>query len=832
MAIREKIEKLVQEALLGRATSMDLIKIFSKYEKELEQYEWNTAFRLVKYLEKMKKGELTKEDFLVSLRNYLLLFKNTVTLGNELCFSEAMKYGIIEDFEGNYYCSLDTPDYLQEAITKQAFMWGEEKKNRKKDYFLGVSPYINHLTGFKYFKSIEQKLAVNGALNTPAGYTTLVSLPTGGGKSLITQAIAYQKQRGLTVVIVPTVSLVMDQVRAATNNIKSASKGEILGYDSEISNSVRNQLYQYLDEETLRLLFISPEALVKNKELVKRLEEANERKYIRNIVIDEAHIVMDWGNFFRVDYQCLEPWRKKILQGNGEIRTFLLSATFVKDAVEGLKEMFANDDKWIEIRCDKLRHEPRFQVVKAESYSDKNRKIIELMRYLPRPMVVYVSSPDKAEEVGQLAQQNGLKNFALFTGKTKNDQRRELIEAWAGNEMDMMIATSAFGVGIDKKDIRSVLHLYIPESPNAYYQELGRGGRDGLPCLSVMLTLVNEDLTTTFKKLGKVPTPKKILGRWETMLRSRDTKWFQDLYSIDTTVKPNYNSSDEYAEDASKRDIQWNIYVLLLLRRYHLIEIDELVLNGEDKYQFIIRITEAKILQCDEETDQVFSKIRDEEWKKTKSEFKKMKHAICNSENECLSEMFYKTYTRVDEYCAGCNTHFKIIEVHTDNFPQLKKITKPLKRCEPRIQSLFSNDREVLVLQNLLSEDVYFSGVLELAKKGVDLLVLDEVFKEKYISILSKLVSDCDIQIIGIDEVAALLENCAYYYLTATAMVWYDDEENSLYKKIRTMQKAGLESGLKIIHVMKRNSFLPQVNKRVTEVIDGHELESYLLGKV
>ena len=105
----------------------------------------------------------------------------------------------------------------------------------------------------------------------------------------------------------------------------------------------------------MKLLFISPEALIKNEQFQKLINEANDRKYIKNIVIDEAHIVVEWGDFFRVDYQCLSPWRNELLKVTPEIRTFLLSATFQDDTVKILKRMFSEEGKWIEIRCDSLR---------------------------------------------------------------------------------------------------------------------------------------------------------------------------------------------------------------------------------------------------------------------------------------------------------------------------------------------------------------------------------------------------------------------------------------------------------------------------------------------
>ena len=241
------------------------------------------------------------------------------------------------------------------------------------------------MTGFKEFKSIEQKLCVYGALNTPETYTTLVSMPTGGGKSLVTQAISYEKT-GLSIVVVPTVSLAIDQERVAKKNIRISQDGEIFCYYSgsknieKISNAIKNQ--------TAKLLFISPEALIKNEHFKELISYANSLRYIKNIIIDEAHIVVAWGDFFRVDYQCLGPWRRDLLKVNPDIRTFLLSATFKDDTVITLKKMFSEPGKWLEIRCDALRKEPRFIMVKAKSYKEKRAKVLNLINIMPKPLIL------------------------------------------------------------------------------------------------------------------------------------------------------------------------------------------------------------------------------------------------------------------------------------------------------------------------------------------------------------------------------------------------------------------------------------------------------------
>lgn len=218
-------------------------------------------------------------------------------------------------------------------------------------YSLKANLFIEETTGFKSFKSFEQKLCVYGALNTPRGFTSLISMPTGGGKSLVTQVLGYEKN-GLSVVIVPTVSLAIDQERAARTNIKCYKEGEIYCYYSGTKNF--KEIKTAIEQRTVRLLFISPEALIKNEQFSELISKANMDRYLKNIIIDEAHIVVAWGDFFRVDYQCISPWRNELLKVNPELRTYLLSATYRDETVLSLKHLFAINNDWLEIRCEPL----------------------------------------------------------------------------------------------------------------------------------------------------------------------------------------------------------------------------------------------------------------------------------------------------------------------------------------------------------------------------------------------------------------------------------------------------------------------------------------------
>lgn len=622
--IKEQIEECIQKILdneLGGISSENCPR------GGIEKYRYMTAYRFSKFVKMFRTRRISKDDLLISLRNYLLVFQTSVHLPEDINILDN-PYGLRTDSEGLCYATLNLPEYMNADIIKQGFMEDYVEPEKDERYFLGVTPNIYRLTGFQKFKSIRQKLAVNGALNMPDGFTSLVSLPTGGGKSLITQTMAYQKREGLTITVVPTVSLAMDQVRVAKDNIKVALESEIACYYSDLAKDEKRSIIDRIKSRKLRLLFISPEALIKNELFKQVIDSANDSGYLRNLIIDEAHIVIEWGNFFRVDYQCLEPWRNNLYEKNSKLKTVLLSATYEKNTVKILRSMFSTEDKWIEIRCDALRREPRFELVATKSFRDKNEKIRELLRCLPRPMVVYVMRPDQAEKVKEMAAEIGITNVETFTGKTKSDERSRIIDEWSENKFDIIIATSAFGVGVDKSDVRTVLHLYVPDNPNAYYQELGRGGRDGLPCLSVMCVYPEEDLESAFVMTDKVLSSDKILGRWDSMLNSHTSTRGIDYCTLDTSVKPNYNSVD-YAEDTSTVDQKWNIYVILLLRRYNLIKILDMVVDPQTQVYFIrVAILDQRLLQITDQTKVLIDEVRTKEWTKNERDFKTMSRAV------------------------------------------------------------------------------------------------------------------------------------------------------------------------------------------------------------
>lgn len=799
---KEYLINTVESIVNGESETIDYRKA-DLQDTVVDSFMKNTVARLIKTYSNYSKGICGDSEYLVSLRNFMLVFQTSLRLDRIDITNN--QFGLYENsLTHEYYAAYDIPNKIKfDLFVKDAFInVGTVEPERETKYFLKTNGYIDRITGFHYFKSMEQKLCVYGALNTPAGFTTLVSMPTGGGKSLVTQALGYETN-GLSIVIVPTVSLAMDQERTAKNNIKCAKEKEIFCYYSgvknfeEISDAIKNQ--------TARLLFISPEALIKNEQFQQLIQSANSNKYIKNIVIDEAHIVVAWGDFFRIDYQCLGPWRIELLKVNPSIRTYLLSATFRDDTVSILKRMFSTEDKWIEIRCDSLRREPRFILEKAKNYYDKRQCVLGLVNLLPRPMILYVNAPYEAKQWKEYLEKQGYGNIKIFTGETKSDERKELIDAWAADEYELMIATSAFGVGVDKADVRSVIHLYVPENPDVYYQELGRGGRDGLPCLSVMC-IEDGDINTGAKYVTKVLTKGTFWGRWWSMYRNPQNQWQGGFIAIMASTKPNYNKIN-YFEEGNDTDEKWNINVLLLLSRYQQIEIVGLDLDGQNKYIFTIKIMNDLLMQDTDESKQLFEDIRKRESAKAQSAFRLLKNAIEKEDKLCWSIMFSDIYPLVSEYCPGCNCHESRIADELKRFPLLVDVTGPEKQLSAEMLKFFSDTNEAFII----TDDQYTQIINEYTP---DVVVCEDIEQVDQIIIPN-------INYMNFAEFRDLQVHDNGFYISGLIMTFYSSNPDLAKAEYQIMYKY-INKYRYVIHVARKDFVISSSSgKMLSEQICG-----------
>lgn len=812
--IATKIEKLINSEI-----SIDEITMENE-ANPIEAFYWKTVRRLLIAYRNYVTNPKYKKDYILALRDYLIVFDESVNIIDDAILANN-EFGISMDpVEQKYFASLCVPDGMNEKFVKDAFVKKGKTEAIKYDANLAADPKIIELTGYTQFKTLDQKIAVYGALNTPDGYTSLISLPTGGGKSLITQTISYQKD-GLTIVVVPTVSLALDQERVTRRIIKQASnEEEIFAYSSGVNSG---PILKAIQEKRAKVLFISPEALLENPQFSNGIREANKNRYLKNIVIDEAHIVVDWGAGFRVDYQCLEAWRNMLLMSNPSLRTILLSATFEDKCVEILRNFFEVDGKWIEIRCDALRHEPRYCVVRKRTNSEKEESVVDFVKKLPHPMIVYAARPVVAEHYKDVLAKNGINNVKTFTGLTGASQRRQLIQEWVNDEFEIMIATSAFGVGVDKPDVRTVIHTYIPQNANTFYQELGRGGRDRLPCLSVMC-LQPEDTTIGRDRITKkVLTAEKILGRWDSLYNNPKSKRFpNNKVCIDTSIRPNYAEFDEFDDSpTSDADMNWNVYVLLFLRRYNMIKILEVSIeNG--KYMIIIEISDDRLRANNEKLKAYIEAVRELEWNYYNDAYNAMSNAVRSNSRNCLSELFTDTYSKVYEFCAGCNVHSSPIVGDIPKFPLKNRVGLPLKKITEEQAILFGDSPEAVIV---CKEQEKWAVIDRLIEKGASIVVLPDESKISDISTVIK--AKKYVFIASLEEAFQLSSKKSLYYTSGLMVVLYPENEKDIGEQYSIIRSNFCEKeSTRVIHIIHKNVYIASAGKAFTELVNGPSLQA------
>jgi ATP-dependent DNA helicase RecQ len=426
------------------------------------------------------------------------------------------------------------------------------------------------------WRSQAQREATWGALTAPPNSTRLVGLPTGAGKSLVYQVCAAF-QPGLTVVVVPTVALGIDQFKALCLTPLKDTHNPLL-YTSDINAA---SVLDAVRDGSCRLVVTSPESIVAGR-LGPVLERHAESNWFARIVIDEAHIVDSWGASFRVEFQLLgarlRQWRSISPQG---VRTLLLSATFGPGTTNTLKTLFAGGDApWEEYVIQRLRPEIHYFSPGTDLDVEEHEKgVSEAVLHLPRPMILYLTERDKAQAWAQRLKALGLKRVECFHGETRQSERNRILDAWRSDELDMVVATSAFGMGVDKADVRAVLHACYPENIDRYYQEVGRGGRDGAPCSAIALW------TTADRKVGSsmgaklLSDEEKISGRWDAMWNGAKSTDSASLYRIPLWASPNYKLHERTYDES----VNWNKRLLLMMERAQILRIEGLSIDfGED----------------------------------------------------------------------------------------------------------------------------------------------------------------------------------------------------------------------------------------------------------
>ncbi|MGA4980080.1 protein DpdF [Streptomyces cinereoruber] len=432
--------------------------------------------------------------------------------------------------------------------------------------------------GIDHYRSPSQASALRTAALADPTSTLHVVLPTGTGKSIVGLAPGLLRTQGTTVVVLPTIALALDLERHLHQRFPTSKLPPELAYYSGRAEQERATIKQRLREGTQRILLTSPEALT--AALAFLLRPLAAEGHLTHFVIDEAHLVRTWGLSFRPDFQIVASLVEQLREaataaGNTPPRIVLLTATLSAAGLLLNERLFAGSAESLFIGSSHLRTELRYLMATASSPADRIDRVVEAMHHLPRPAIVYTTKKETAETIAARLKQAGFARTAVFHGDTGSAERLSILRGWSGDggptTTDIVVGTSAFGLGVDQSDVRTVVHACIPASVDRYYQEVGRAGRDGHAALAVWLPAQGDD--TEGQRIEKLTVigDNKAWKRWDAMRTAgRHAHQEDGSLVLDTSVVPQHN---EYSSDANQL---WNRNTLVLMERAGLITFERL----------------------------------------------------------------------------------------------------------------------------------------------------------------------------------------------------------------------------------------------------------------
>ena len=341
-------------------------------------------------------------------------------------------------------------------------MWHKSATMKSESDRRSAIEVLKEYWGYDSFRPKQEEI-INAALE---GKDVLAILPTGGGKSVCFQVPAMMRD-GIALVVTPLIALMKDQVRNLNDRgIKALCVNAGMGR-REVELAFNNAAYG-----DFKFLYVSPERLGTSlfRNFVKEMN-------VSYVVVDEAHCISQWGYDFRPDYLQIGRLREIV-----DAPVIALTATATPKVADDIMDKLGFDGRLV-MKTGFERPNLSYIVRRCE---DKLGQLLNICSNVRGTGIVYVRSRKKTEELTAFLASNGISSSFYHAG-LGTDSRSDRQEKWKNGEIRVMVCTNAFGMGIDKPDVRFVVHFDVPDSPEAYFQEAGRGGRDGKKSYAVLL---------------------------------------------------------------------------------------------------------------------------------------------------------------------------------------------------------------------------------------------------------------------------------------------------------------------------------------------------------
>jgi ATP-dependent DNA helicase RecQ len=512
------------------------------------------------------------------------------------------------------------------------------------------------LSNHTRYRTVAQKSATRALLTQPPGSGLMVSMPTGSGKSLLFQISANFEREvqpgACAIVITPTVALALDH-ELTLSGMRGLENSKSLTGDTPPAES--EAIINAFRRGEVPILLLSPEKALAPSLLQYLVEAAKTNSVefglearLTHVFVDEAHIIESWGRDFRPDFQRLPALLARLRSVNPGIRAVLLSATLPDASRTVLRTGWQLGGEWLEVDARLPRYEHDIVIAHFNSESQRRAAVDYLIDRAPRPAIVYTTQIAHASDlVARLRDaDHGYRRVELFTGDTGAQDRKRIVQSWANDDLDLVVATSAFGMGIDKPDVRSVIHMCLPEGSARWYQEIGRASRDNGQGLAACVFLDGPEDSDVKQAYGLATsgwlTRDLAEKRWAGLLKAATDKRYVGEHLRMTLNLDSFREG--LRPTAGDWNRGWNMTLLTLMQRAGVLRVLSIPTEGDQpEFAWTIEVLDARALSgVDDDLWQQISNVRDAELGEAKADLDAFVTVMRHPERACVTRTAYE----------------------------------------------------------------------------------------------------------------------------------------------------------------------------------------------